>query len=154
VLEWHAGSGFAQVPGSDGAMPNGIEAAPDGESLYVDMYMGNEVRKIARKSGELLATVEIASPDNVQWSPDGTLLVASHNAPIREVLACGELEHGACPFHYAIVALDPDTLAPKALYENSGPPMGAGTAALKIGDELVIGSFAGDRIVRVKLPAR
>ncbi len=151
VLEWHPGSGFAQVPGSEGAMPNGIEASPDGESLYVDMYLGDEVRKLARRTGETLATVEIASPDNVLWSPDGTLLVASHNAPIREVMACGEIERGACPFHYGIVALDPETLAPKALYENRGAPMGAGTAALKIGDELVIGTFAGDRIVRVKL---
>jgi hypothetical protein len=154
VLEWHPDAGFSDVPGSEGAMPNGIEASRDGESLYVDMYLGDEVRKISRKTGETLATVEIASPDNVLWSPDGTLLVASHNAPIREVMACGELEHGACPFHYSIVALDPDTLEPKALYENAGPPMGAGTAALKIGDELIIGTFAGDRIVRVKLPPR
>jgi hypothetical protein len=151
VLEWHPGASFTEVPGSAGAMPNGIETSPDGEAIYVDMYLGNEVRKIARKTGEQLATVEIASPDNVLWSPDGTLLVASHNAPIREVMACGELEHGSCPFHYSIVALDPETLEPKALYENAGPPMGAGTAAIKVGDELIIGSFAGDRIVRVKL---
>ena len=109
------------------------------------------MRKISRKTGERLASVEIASPDNVLWSPDGSLLVASHNAPIRDVLACGEIEHGACPFHYSIVQLDPETLKPRALYENSGPPMGAGTAALRIGDELVIGTFKGDRIVRAKL---
>lgn len=151
VLEWHPGAGFTRVPGSEGAMPNGIEASPDGESLYVDMYLADEVRKISRKTGERLATVEIASPDNVLWSPDGSLLVASHNAPIREVLACGELQRGACPFHYAIVSLDPETLAPTTLYENAGPPMGAGTAALRVGDELIVGSFAGDRIVRVKL---
>ena len=151
VLEWHRGAGYTQVPGSEGPMPNGIEASPDGEVLYVDMYLGDEVRKIARKTGEQLASVEIASPDNVLWSPDGTLLVASHNAPMQEVMACGDLDHGACPFHYSIVSLDPETLAPKALYENVGPPMGAGTAALKIGDELVIGTFAGDRIVRAQL---
>ena len=151
VLEWHPETGFQKVPNSDGGMPNGIEASPDGESLYVDLYLANEVRKISRRTGETLATVEIASPDNVLWSPDGSLLVASHNAPINEVMACGELEHGSCPFHYSIVLLDPETLAPKALYENSGPPMGAGTAALRIGDELVIGTFAGDRIVRAKI---
>jgi hypothetical protein len=151
VYEWQPGAGFAQVPGSEGAMPNGIEASPDGEVLYVDLYMGNEVRKLARKSGELLATVQIASPDNVLWSPDGSLLVASHNAPLRELLACGEIEHGSCPFYYSILALDPDTLAPRGLYENGGPPMGAGTAALRVGDELFVGSFKGDRIVRVPL---
>jgi hypothetical protein len=46
-------------------MPNGIEASADGESLYVDLYLGDEVRKISRKTGATLATVEIASPDNV-----------------------------------------------------------------------------------------
>ncbi len=151
VLEWHADSGWTKVPQSDGAMPNGITASADGGSLYVDLYLGDEVRKISRKTGELLATVEIASPDNILWSPDGSLLVASHNAPLRDVLACGEVERGACAFHYSIVELDPETLKPHALYENSGPPMGAGTAALRIGDELVIGTFKGDRIVRAKL---
>jgi hypothetical protein len=151
VLEWNEERGWQKIPDSDGGMPNGIEASKDGEALYVDLYLGDEVRKISRKTGETLATVDIASPDNVLWSPDGSLLVASHNAPIREVLACGEIEHGACAFYYSIVQLDPDTLKPKALYENAGPPMGGGTAALRIGDELIIGTFAGDRIVRAKI---
>ena len=132
-------------------MPNGIEVSADGESLYVDLYLADEVRKLSRKTGETLASVEIASPDNVLWSPDGSLLVASHNAPLHEILACGDIERGACPFHFSILALDPESLAPRSLYENRGAPMGAGTAALRIGDELVIGSFKGDRIVRVTL---
>ena len=151
VLEWHDGTGFQKVPGSDGPMPNGIETSPDGETLFIDLYLGDEVRKLSRKTGETLASVEIASPDNILWSPDGSLLVASHSAPLNEMLACGQLEHGACPFHFSIVQLDPDTLRPFTIYENVGPPMGAGTAALRIGDELVIGSFKGDRIVRAKL---
>jgi hypothetical protein len=151
VYEWQPQTGYRKIPGSDGGMPNGITTSPDGEALYVDLYFANEVRKISRRTGETLASVEIASPDNILWSPDGSLLVASHNAPINEVMACGELEHGTCPFHFSIVLLDPETLAPRALYENSGPPMGAGTAALRIGNELVIGTFAGDRIVRAKL---
>lgn len=151
VFEWQPGTGFTKVPESDGAMPNGIEVSPDGESIYVDLYLGDEVRKISRKTGATLASVEIASPDNVLWSPDGSLLVASHNAPLNELLACGEIEAGACPFHYSIVELDPETLKPHALYENAGPPMGAGTAALRIDDELIVGSFKGDRIVRVRL---
>ncbi|MGH7291987.1 MAG: hypothetical protein ACREJT_12295, partial [Myxococcota bacterium] len=117
VYEWQPDTGFRKIPGSDGGMPNGITASPDGEALYVDLYFANEVRKISRRTGETLATVEIASPDNVLWSPDGSLLVASHNAPINEVMACGELEHGTCPFHFSIVLLDPETLAPRALYE-------------------------------------
>jgi hypothetical protein len=152
VFEWQPGAGFTKVPHSDGPMPNGIEASRDGETLYVDLYLGDEVRKISRRTGETLASAEIASPDNILWSPDGSLLVASHNAPMNEILACGKIESGSCPFHYSIVQLDPETLQPYALYENVGPPMGAGTAALHVGNELIVGSFKGDRIVRVTLP--
>ncbi len=152
VLEWQVGSGWKKVPDSDAALPNGIAVSPDGETLYVDIYLGDEVRKLARRTGELLATVEVPSPDNLNWSPDGKLLVASHNAALNEVMACGELEKGQCPFHFAIMLLDPEEMRATAVYENAGPPMGAGTSALRIGDELFIGTFAGDRLLRAKLP--
>ena len=35
------------------------------------------------------------------------------------------------------------------MFANEGAPMGAGTVALEVGDELLIASFAGDRIIRV-----
>jgi len=152
VLEWQHGSGFRKVPYSDAPAPNGIAVSPDGEKLYVDVYLGDEVRVIARRSGEVLGSVEVASPDNLNWTSDGKLLVASHNAPINEVMACGQLEKGQCPFHFAIMLLDPVELRATAVYQNAGPPMGAGTSALRIGDELWIGTFAGDRLLRAKLP--
>lgn len=152
VLEWQPGAGWKKVPNSDARLPNGIAASRDGETLFVNVYLGDEVRKLARRSGELLAKVEIPSPDNLNWTPDGKLLVASHNAPLNEVMACGELEHGQCPFHFAVVLLDPDDMRVASVYENSGPPMGAGTSALQVGDELIIGTFAGDRLLRAKLP--
>ena len=152
VLEWQPGAGWKKVPNSDAPTPNGIAVSPDGEKLYVDVYLGDEVRVLARRSGEVLGSVEVASPDNLNWTPDGRLLVASHNAPLNEIAACAQLESGQCPFHFAIMLLDPDELQATALYENAGPPMGAGTSALRVGDELWIGSFAGDRLLRAKLP--
>jgi hypothetical protein len=152
VLEWQAGAGWKKVPNSDAALPNGIAVSPDGESLFVDVYLSDEVRKIARRSGELLGSVEVPSPDNLNWTPDGKLLVASHNAPINEVMACGELEKGQCPFHFAIMLLDPEEMRATAVYENAGPPMGAGTSAIRVGDEIIVGTFAGDRLLRAKLP--
>ena len=61
MLEWQRAAGWKKVPNSDSALPNGIAVSPDGETLYVDVYLGDEVRKIARRSGELLGTV--ASPE-------------------------------------------------------------------------------------------
>ena len=37
------------------------------------------------------------------------------------------------------------------IYTSDGAPMGAGTVGLQVGDELFIGSFQGDRLLRVKL---
>lgn len=152
VLEWQADAGFRKLAGTDAPLPNGIAVSRDGETLFVDAYLADEVRKISRKSGELLGTANIASPDNLNWTADGRLLVASHDAPLNEILACADLARGQCPFHFAIVLLDPSWMTGVTLYDNGGPPMGAGTSALHIGDELVIGSFAGDRLLRVTLP--
>jgi len=152
VLEWQPGAGFHAVPGSAAPLPNGIAVSRDGETLFVDVYLADEVRKLSRRTGELLGTARIASPDNLNWGPDGQLLVASHNAPLNEIAACAELAAGQCPFHFSIARLDPERMKDRELYENHGPPMGAGTSALQIGNELVIGSFAGDRLLRVTLP--
>ncbi len=152
VLEWQAEAGFRRLAGTDAPLPNGIAVSRDGETIFVDAYLADEVRKISRRSGELLGTADVASPSNLNWTPDGRLLVASHNAPTNEILACGAIEKGQCPFHFSIVLLDPTEMEGFAIYENVGPPMGAGTSALRIGNELVIGSFAGDRLLRVTLP--
>jgi hypothetical protein len=152
VLEWQPQGGFRKLAGTDGPLPNGIAVSRDGETLYVDEYLADEVRKISRRTGELLGTADVASPDNLNWAPDGRLLVASHNAALSEIMACASVERGQCPFHFSIVLLDPELMKGVAIYENGGPPMGAGTSALRIGDELLIGSFAGDRLLRVTLP--
>jgi sugar lactone lactonase YvrE len=153
VYEWQAGSGFRELPGTRGAFPNGIAVSRDGATLYVDEWLSDEVRKISRKTGALLGSARVASPDNVSWTPDGShLLVASHNAPLLDVFACGALRTGQCPFYFSIVSIGTEKLEITSVYENAGPPMGGGTVAVRVGNEIVIGSFAGDRLLRVSLP--
>ena len=50
-----------------------------------------------------------------------------------------------------MVALDPETLAAEIVLEHEGPPLGAATVALSVGDAIYLGSFAGDRIARAPL---
>ncbi|HJQ84191.1 MAG TPA: hypothetical protein VKA21_08950 [Candidatus Binatia bacterium] len=150
VLEWQPGRGFARVPGTDDRFPNGITAARDGKSIYLNASMGDTVRRIERATGRELGRASVQAPDNVSWG-DGRLLVASIRAGVRRVMACDGIQGGACPTEFAIVALDPETLAERELYAGNGPPMGGGTAAVERDGELVIGSFAGDRVLRVRL---
>ena len=65
-------------------------------------------------------------------------------------MRCQELDEGACPLSFEIVALDPETLEGELVFANEGAPMGAGTVAVEVGSDLLIGSFAGDRIIKVR----
>ena len=154
VLEWDAEGGFRELPGSAGPMPNGVAVSPDGRHVFVNLYIGGEVRRLARDGSEPPASVEIVRPDNLSWAPDGRLLIASHIGPFGDMMACNGLESGACALEFAIVALDPVTMETEVVFQNAGAPMGAGTTAVQRGDELFIGSFAGDRIIRTPAPAR
>ncbi|MGH7343244.1 MAG: SMP-30/gluconolactonase/LRE family protein, partial [Candidatus Rokuibacteriota bacterium] len=80
VYEWQPASGFRVVGGTQAPFPNGIEVSPDGSTIYLNVYLGSEVRRIDRRTGELLAKADVPQPDNVTWGDDGRLLVASHTA--------------------------------------------------------------------------
>ncbi len=149
VYEWQPASGFRVVGGTEAPFPNGIEVSPDGATIYLNVYLASEVRRIDRRTGELLASADVPQPDNVTWGDDGRLLVASHTAGLSEMMACNGIEKGACGFEFQIVSLDPVTLEQRVLFKHKGAPMGAGTVAVQVGPDLYIGTFAGDRIARV-----
>lgn len=151
VMQWSPGDGFTRVAGTDGPFPNGIEVSADEKVIYLNMYMADEVRKIRLSDGELLAKADVASPDNITWASAERLLVASHTDSLIEMLACQDLEQGACGFSFEIVALDPDTMERTTVLSHRGAPMGAATVALQIGTRIYMGSFAGDRIVYTDL---
>lgn len=154
VYRWHKTTGFEQVPGSRGSMPNGIAATRDGSSIFVAYSGENRIRKLDASSGAVLAERTVPAADNLKWSADGsTLLAASFTGSQDSAVfaACTLSAVGVCPIDFAIVALAPATLATQILFENGAAPMGAGTVGLKIGSDLFIGTFSGNRILRVDL---
>lgn len=154
VYEWHADTGFRPVAGTEAPFPNGIEVSADGREIFLNAYMAGEVRRIDRSSGEVLAVASVAAPDNSSWAKDGRLLVASHLGGFSEQQPCMNLEKGPCLMSFEIRALDPITLKGGAIFANRGAPMGGGTIAIDIGGRLVIGSFAGDRVIIAPIETR
>lgn len=152
VLHWD-GERFEVAAGTRAPYPNGIQVSPDGKTLFVNAYLAGEVRKIAFPGGELLGKARVKGPDNSQWDAEGRLLVASHTAGLVELGACFGITEGACGAAFAIVAVDPGSMEAQTILEHRGAPMGAATVAQQVGDELYLGSFAGDRIVRAPMPA-
>lgn len=152
VLAWRPTEGFSVQGGSEGPMPNGIQISSDGETLFVNYSAQGEVRRIDWKTGEVEGSVMLEPLDNSTWAPDGRLLVAAALANPFEMMGCTDLEEGQCPGAFAIVAVDPESLETEVIYEG-GPdtPSGAGTVGLWLNDgPLLVGTFAGDRIVRVE----
>ncbi|MEM7098603.1 MAG: SMP-30/gluconolactonase/LRE family protein [Pseudomonadota bacterium] len=152
VYSWQAHEGFKVVPGSHGPMPNGIEKSEDEDLLYINMYMAGEIRKLDLATGKVVGTALAQGPDNATWSSDGYLLVASHVDSFTELTRCQSIESGACGFTYEIVQINPANMQLKTLLQHSGAPLGGVTVALAVDDELILGTFAGDRIVRTPIP--
>ena len=152
VWQWKSARGWEPVPGTESSLPNGIEVSPDGRELFVNASGDGRVIVVSRESGQVVRDVRVPATDNARWAPDGRLLVASLLADTSDFQTCLELEADEfCPLEFQIVAIDPVGMQTEVLYRNEGAPMGAGTVGLQVGDELLVGSFAGDRILRVDL---
>ena len=148
AYHWSPAAGFTRMAGTDVKLANGVEKSADERYLYLNSYLGNELVKIDTRSGTRMGSASVSGPDNLAWSPTGELLVASHHASIADTLACQDIEAGNCGFRFQVIAIDPDTLATRVLLDHEGPPIGAATVALPFGDQVYLGTFAGDRIAR------
>lgn len=155
LLHWTPQAGFEQVAGSVVRMANGFELSADEKTIYLNSTMGDGLRRIDRATGEVTGHAALGALDNSTWAPDGALLVAQlHSTDPASFEACANLANGACPIPFQIVALDPDSMETSVRFDSTGSLMGGGTVGLQVGNELFIGSFAGDRILRVDLSTK
>ena len=120
--------------------------------IFLNLSLDHELRRIDRATGSVEAVAKLDAVDNSSWAPDGKLLVASmHLAAPDGFSMCLEHEGEACPLPFSIEAVDPSTLQSTTRYESRGVPLGGGTVGLQVGQELFVGSFGGDCILRVDL---
>jgi hypothetical protein len=149
VWEWQAESGFSLVANSQLVMPNGITVSADNKKIFVNVYMGNRIVKLDRASGMLESAFDIRQPDNVTIDDDGMLWIASHqHDPLNETCTA---EQGPCLLPFKVVRVDPETMLGETVIDHNGAPMGYVTVALKVGDEIFMGTAHGDRMARAAL---
>ncbi len=153
VFEWQPegndNPGYRIIEGSRGPFINGIEISADDSTVYANVYLGDEVRKIDRLSGKVLGSAAISQSDNLAWSEGGALLAASHTGDQLDQQACMKQHGTTCAFEFTIFRIDTDTMNAEAVFRHEGAPMGAATVARHLGDYLYMGSFTGDRIIKV-----
>ena len=148
LWHWDPFQGLKVVPNSRVPFANGVQLSADGRRIFLNVYLPGFVRVIDRASGDIIKDIPVPQPDNSNWLPDGRLLVASHTGGVDQTLACSRSMR-ACPLAFQLVAIDPLSLRHEAVFQQQGAPMGAGTAVQAVGEHWYIGSFIGDRLLRI-----
>ncbi|HWL62953.1 MAG TPA: SMP-30/gluconolactonase/LRE family protein [Steroidobacteraceae bacterium] len=139
LYEWRPGGKVQVIPGTEMSGPNGILASADGRTLYVAAFGTSEVIKFQRDGAGVkkqVKKVDIAA-DNLRWTPDGKMLAAGNNS-------CGT---PPCPPGWKVLEIDPATLAARIVASSERTTgMDGATVGIRVGNEVWVGTYKGDRI--------
>jgi hypothetical protein len=152
VFLWTPGSAsFRMLAGTELPADNGIETSPDDKEFFVASTTLKRVVAFSRSDpGKPLRFAQLSEfgPDNIRWTADNRLITAGmiDNEP-----ACGgppKTEAGIrCARGYVAATIDPKTMTVKELARGPATPAFTGTAiAMRVGNELWLGSFYADRL--------
>jgi hypothetical protein len=152
VMQWTPGTpAFVPLAGTELSANNGIETSPDDREFYVASTTTKRILAFARNNTSKplrVAQLKEFGPDNVRWTSDNRLITAGM---LDDEPACGgapKTEAGIrCPRGYVVVTIDPKTMAVTELARGPATPAFTGTAiAMRVGDDLWLGSFNADRL--------
>jgi len=153
VLEWRPDAGWRAMSGTRAALPNGVAVTPDERWLFVADWARSRLIRVDRTGGSERRVRDLPHhPDNLSWAPDGRLLVAGQIGSVYTAFACLDPKVQRCAQAFSVLAVDPERLEITTLFTDDGHGMGAASSALRAGDTLVVGTWAGDRIVRMRAP--
>jgi len=157
VYRWSPGEpGMTMIRGTELPYANGIEVSADGKEFYIASSGLAAVIAYSNTdpARELWRTAPLPFiPDNLHAGPDGRLLTAGLD--IADA-ACGNVkqseefsleEFASCPRPFTVAAVDPVTMQVDIVATGPANPRFSNiTMALPVGEELWIGTFAGDRV--------
>lgn len=148
VLAWKPPHGWSQAIPQKLSGPNGLEVSADGHWLYVSEWSAQRLWKISMDGTQKSQHIRLAFlPDNLRWTPQGTLLLAGQNAKPSQVMGC-DARHIACPEKFTVAEIDPVTLNTSILVRGGGCGFGGATGAAMVDGQLWVGSFRGNRIAK------
>ena len=153
VWEWHADSGWEVLPESADTAANGIEVSADGRFLYVAGWAEEKLTRLSRGVDPVQKDViELGfRPDNLRMALDGSVIYAAGHTdkdgnsitdPREPTLETSN-----------VAEIDPETLAFERVFAHPAMPgFVSSTTAIRIGDELWLGSYRGDRLAYLPAP--
>ena len=153
VWEWHADSGWEVIPGSEDTAANGIEVSEDGDMLYIAGWAEEKLTRLSRDRTPMEKEVIQLGfrPDNLRMALDGSVIFAAGHTD-RDGNSITDPREPTLETTN-VAAIDPETLEFERIFVH--PAMDgfiASTTAIRIGDELWLGSFRGDRLAYLPAP--
>jgi hypothetical protein len=152
VYAFMPGKGWTKLAHSEMSGANGIEVTPDGRYILVNAWPEQKVYRFRVGSDEPPVSVGVPFlPDNLRRLPDGHVLVAGQDGDIKRLLApCGKPR---CVAGWWVAHLNPETMKVRVLlHVPATEEFGDATSALRVGDEIWIGTYMGDRVAIVPKP--
>ncbi len=153
VWEWSADSGWAVLPESEDTAPNGIEVSEDGETLYIAGWAEEKLTRLSRGVEPVRKDVIDLGfrPDNLRKALDGSVIYAAGHTD-RDGNSITDPREPTLETSN-VAAIDPETLEAERIFVH--PAMNgfiSSTTAIRIGGELWLGSYRGDRLAYLPAP--
>jgi hypothetical protein len=150
VLIWQPKRGWKDVPDAAAiSAANGLAASPDGKQLFVAGWRDETVVRLSLdgKTKQRAVIKTGFHTDNLRFGSDGFLYASGQRDTLPNLFACALNTRQLCTSPFSVLRIDPATLATREVVTHpGGPSFGAGSTALRIGDEFWFGTPHGDRI--------
>ncbi len=148
VGRWSEAEGESVLAGSEYGYPNGVLVSEDGRYAYISAWTTRGVHKYDLDAGREVGATELSfMPDNLTWTHDGKLLAAGVQGINGN---CPQGSNTPCIQGIGVAEIDPGTMQVTDLFDSAGRPLISGASvAFQVGNDIYIGSFQGDRILRI-----
>jgi hypothetical protein len=149
VSRWTPGKGEAELPDTRRGYPNGVLVAADGRTMYYNAWTAKEVHKYDLKENKETGVVKLDfMPDNITWTSKHKMLAAGVKGTRGD---CPAGSGTPCIQGFGIAEIDPAKMDSKMVFDSQGKGalIGGVSVGLEVGNSIYIGSFQGDRLVKV-----
>jgi sugar lactone lactonase YvrE len=151
LLAWAPGQTAHKLPGSDAPFNNGIQVTKDGKYIYFAAWTSKQLRTYDVAAGKTTAMLDVDFlPDNISVAPDGTYIAAGIPSAMTW-LSCVKQQAAFCSSSFKIERWDPKSNKTTMLLDAPEGLMPGASVGLQVGHTLYIGSFSGDRVLKVRL---
>lgn len=154
LAEWQAQTGWKRLPGSEAALNNGVQISDDGRFVWFAAWISGEVIEYDRHAQRITRIANLPfQADNLTLNSEGALIVAGID-DLDNWRERTEAAGGLCrdELAFTVARLDPENFkATQVFHGDSGLLQGGASVALSIGDALYIGSYTGERLLKVDL---